>query len=275
MANTSYSLPDPRRRDLRAKQTRRARAVRSERPRPRSSTAHIRRFRLRSLLAGTAAALLVAPFAIPAFADTGEPDAVPVIRTLEGAQTVTIDAGASIGAIAREQFSVTTPPPPKPVLPSAPRGYTSTAETFTNNPDSAVQWPFTQGVPISDGFGYRNAPCAGCSSLHQGLDMNPGAGTPIQIIADGVVAEVGNPSGELGVYAIVDHAIDGQRVSSLYAHMLSGSLRVQVGDQVKVTDIVGQVGNTGMSTGAHLHFGILIDGVAVDPFPFMKAKVGS
>ncbi|OJX78865.1 MAG: hypothetical protein BGO91_12955 [Leifsonia sp. 71-9] len=111
--------------------------------------------------------------------------------------------------------------------------------------------------------------------MHQGIDMNPGAGTPIQIIADGVVYEIGNPSGELGVYAIIDHVIDGQKVSSLYAHMLQGSLRVQVGDQVKVTDIVGQVGSTGMSTGAHLHFGISLNGTPIDPFPYMKQKVGS
>ena len=105
--------------------------------------------------------------------------------------------------------------------------------------------------------------------------MNPGRGTPIQIIADGVVSEVGNPSGELGVYAIIDHVIDGQKVSSLYAHMLTGSLRVNVGDQVRVTDIVGQVGSTGMSTGAHLHFGIQLEGAFIDPYEYMKENVGS
>ncbi|WP_431246408.1 M23 family metallopeptidase [Leifsonia xyli] len=231
-----------------------------------------------TIIATAAATLLAAPFALPAFADSAEPDAIDVIRVLEQAQTVSINADATGVAITREGYTVTTPPPPPPPAP-APQaltgGYASTADTFTNNPASPVQWPFTQGVPISDGFGYRSAPCAGCSSKHQGIDMNPGCGTPIQIIADGVVSEIGNPSGELGVYAIIDHVIDGERISSLYAHMLAGSLRVNVGDQVRVTDIVGQVGSTGMSTGAHLHFGIMRDGAFIDPYPYMKEKVGS
>ncbi|WP_392341586.1 M23 family metallopeptidase (plasmid) [Leifsonia sp. P73] len=277
MTDTPGTPRDPRRRDLRENRLRQTTtaSTRRKQQQPHGSPVRARRLRWRSLLAGSAAALLVAPFALPAFADSTEPDAIPVIRTLEGVQTVEVAAEAGIAAIAREQFSVTNPPPPKPVVPAASRGYSSIADTFTNNPASPVQWPFTRGVPISDGFGYRSAPCSGCSSMHQGIDMNPGAGTPIQIIADGVVSEIGNPSGELGVYAIIDHVIDGQKVSSLYAHMLQGSLRVQVGDQVKVTDIVGQVGSTGMSTGAHLHFGISLNGTPIDPFPYMKQKVGS
>lgn len=265
---TSPTPPYPRRRDLRSVPRD---AVRQPKTRRRHHS-------WRTLLAGAAAALLAAPFALPAFADTAEPDAINVLHVLEQAQTVTINANAAGVAITREGYTVNTPPPPPPpsrVSAPASSGYTSTADTFTNNPNSPVQWPFTQGVPISDGFGYRSAPCSGCSSMHQGIDMNPGRGTPIQIIADGVVSEVGNPSGELGVYAIIDHVIDGQKVSSLYAHMLTGSLRVNVGDQVRVTDIVGQVGSTGMSTGAHLHFGIQLEGAFIDPYEYMKENVGS
>ncbi len=152
--------------------------------------------------------------------------------------------------------------------------YEHLADTFANNPNSSVRWPFEVGVPISSWFGFRD--CAGCGSNHQGIDLNPGEGTPIQAIADGVVTEIGNPSGPFGVYAKIAHQIDGQNVSSLYAHMLQGSLALAVGDTVTKGQLVGQVGNTGQSTGPHLHFGIYLDGTtAIDPYPWMKEKVGS
>ncbi len=129
-----------------------------------------------------------------------------------------------------------------------------------------VRWPLPLGTTVSSDFGYRVPPCSTCSSDHSGVDWTPGAGTPVAAVADGVVREVGNPSGELGVYAIVDHVIDGQLVSSVYGHLELGSLAVAVGDEVNVGDIVGAVGSTGESTGPHLHFGILLGGTdAVDP----------
>ena len=106
--------------------------------------------------------------------------------------------------------------------------------------------------------------------------MNPGEGTPIQAIGDGVVLDVGNPKGSFGVYAVIQHEVNGQRFTSLYAHMLQGSLALQVGDVVTKGSLVGQVGNTGQSTGPHLHFSIYLDGTtAIDPYAFMKELVGS
>jgi murein DD-endopeptidase MepM/ murein hydrolase activator NlpD len=135
-----------------------------------------------------------------------------------------------------------------------------------------VQWPVADESDISSEFGYRT--CAGCSADHQGVDFTPGAGTPIEAIAPGTVVEVGNPSGALGVYAIVEHDVDGERWRSVYAHMQSGSLKVAVGDTVKLGEVLGKVGDTGMSTGPHLHFGILnAANVAVDPIPWMKQHV--
>jgi len=156
---------------------------------------------------------------------------------------------------------------------AAPSVFAIRAATFTNDPNSPVQWPFDFGVPITDGFGYRNSPCGACSSNHQGLDMAPGAGTPIQAIAAGVVIEVGDSPGGYGVYAIIRHQIDGQTVDSLYAHMQEGSVAVSVGQQVNVRQQVGQVGNTGASTGAHLHLGITVEGTSVDPYAWLTSKV--
>jgi murein DD-endopeptidase MepM/ murein hydrolase activator NlpD len=148
------------------------------------------------------------------------------------------------------------------------------ADTFTNNPRGAIQWPFPVGVPISDYYGPRSAPTEGASTNHLGIDFAPGSGVPIQIIADGVVREVVTGDiGGCGVNVTVDHMIGGKLVSSKYCHMLRGSVRVAVGQQVKVADIVGQVGSTGVSTGAHLHFEILLGGTEhTDPLAWLKAN---
>jgi len=151
---------------------------------------------------------------------------------------------------------------------SAVRPVDLSRDSFAVSSYTTVQWPVDPSTPVADGFGYRVPPCAGCSSFHQGTDFDPGNGTPIAAIADGVVTEVGNPSGSLGVYAIIRHSIDGVTFSSLYGHMRLGSLRLAVGQHVTRGQLIGLVGDTGASTGPHLHFGIedgsgtLIDSLA-------------
>ncbi|MDF0513898.1 peptidoglycan DD-metalloendopeptidase family protein [Agromyces sp. H3Y2-19a] len=145
--------------------------------------------------------------------------------------------------------------------------------TFTNNPAGTIQWPFAIGVHIGDRFGYRD--CAGCSSDHHGQDFNPGYGAEIQSIADGVVVNSTDEGGSLGTVVMIDHQIDGQTVTSVYAHMISGSRLVEEGDTVEVGQVIGQTGNTGMSTGPHLHFEIRIggmDGEWVDPLEWLYAN---
>ncbi|MGI9824283.1 M23 family metallopeptidase [Agromyces sp. Marseille-Q5079] len=145
--------------------------------------------------------------------------------------------------------------------------------TFTNNPNGTIQWPFAVGVHIGDRFGYRD--CAGCSEDHHGQDFNPGFGAQIQAIADGVVSESTDEGGSLGVVTMIDHQIDGQTVTSVYAHMQYDSRRMEIGDVIKVGDVVGLTGTTGMSTGPHLHFEIRIggiDGEWVDPLEWLYAN---
>ena len=150
--------------------------------------------------------------------------------------------------------------------------YGSRNFSYTNDPNGTIQWPFPIGVPISSGFGDRVAPCSGCSSFHEGVDFTPGGGTPIQAIADGVVSLVATDAWGLGVHVIIDHHINGQLIQSVYGHMQTGSVRVKVGEVVKVKDIVGLVGSTGASTGNHLHLEIHVNGVPVDPFKWLKAN---
>lgn len=142
---------------------------------------------------------------------------------------------------------------------------------YTNNPNGAIQWPFPIAVPISDAFGYRLDNCGGyCSDWHKGVDFLPGEGATIQAIADGVVSAVIPSHSGLGNHVIIDHQINGQLVQSVYGHMLDGSMKVVVGQVVKVADPVGLVGNTGESTGPHLHLEIHVGGVPIDPFAWLK-----
>lgn len=136
-----------------------------------------------------------------------------------------------------------------------------------------VQWPVPSTTTMSDDFGYRS--CAGCSTDHKGIDLTPGLGYPIQSVADGIVTQAASDSSDLGVHIVVEHVIDGVTYSSLYAHMLAGSLTLNVGDTVGRGQQLGLVGDTGSSTGPHLHFGILSNGVEIDPEAWLYEHANS
>ena len=121
---------------------------------------------------------------------------------------------------------------------------------------------------MSSGFGQR------WGRMHEGIDLVPGAGAPIQSIAEGTVRIATESGGAYGVTVYIDHIVDGQVVTSHYSHMQYGSLRVSAGDTVEVGDIIGLVGNTGRSYGAHLHFEIIVNGTKIDPLPWLQENAG-
>lgn len=228
---------------------------------------------------GFAATVAVAT-TLPAVAQntTQQESADAIIGQAGGAQTLTVSGSMDIATAA------STAGDRAPAYAVATMGtataYNSTfgiarpdANAYQNDMTAAVQWPFYTGVIISDYYGGRVAPCSGCSSDHKGVDFTPGEGTPIASIAAGRVITVNQvDNGGLGIYVEVEHIINGERVVSVYGHMLAGSIPVKVGDVVNVGDEVGKVGNTGSSTGAHLHLEIHIGGVKVDPFAYLKAN---
>jgi murein DD-endopeptidase MepM/ murein hydrolase activator NlpD len=187
----------------------------------------------------------------------------------------------------RDAFGVTDAPPPPPPPEPEPvvtsknfAGSTNSnrassgAGTIVNSGTGDIRWPFPGTVVLSSGFGPRSAPCAACSSMHKGLDMTPGGGTPIGAAAAGVVRTSGM-HGQFGQYAVIDHVIDGQRVSTLYAHMQIGSSPLVAGQTVQVGELVGKVGRSGVATGEHLHFEVLLGGsTQVDPKAWLDANAG-
>lgn len=141
---------------------------------------------------------------------------------------------------------------------------------YTNDLTANVQYPFPMGVKITDGYGLRDAP-AGASAYHGGVDFTPGEGTPIGVLADGVVTKVDESQGSsFGVFVEVQHEINGERITTLYAHIKPGTVAVAEGDELTVGDEVGRVGNTGISTGPHLHLEVHIGDKYVDPMYFLK-----
>ena len=181
-----------------------------------------------------------------------------------GSQSFTVaSSDSSQGGVQRESWSVTSY---AEVLRAR---YGSRNFSYSTTGSGSIRWPFPTAVPISSGFGDRVAPCRYCSSNHRGVDFTPGLGTPIFAIADGVVttAEFG---GGYGQYVYIEHDINGQTILSVYAHMQRGSSPLVVGEEIQVGDFIGLVGNTGTSTGAHLHLEIRINEEYVDPFAWLK-----
>lgn len=137
---------------------------------------------------------------------------------------------------------------------------------------SLVQWPVGAATTISSGFGYRS--CEGCSSFHTGVDFTPGEGTPIEAVADGVVVDSTVADGSWGVHLSIQHDIDGVTFITSYAHMQTGSMSLQIGDTVSRGDVIGRVGSTGQSNGAHLHFTVqTADRTFINPVPWLTAHV--
>ncbi|WP_445444504.1 M23 family metallopeptidase [Clavibacter sp. km3a] len=190
-------------------------------------------------------------------------------------QTLQVD-GAAYTVTSEQGFSVTLPPPPPPpVVPVQTLSTTSGASAALSAVPAGteVRWPIPSSMRISSSFGPRASPCSGCSSNHQGLDFDPGNGAGIQSIARGVVRQVVSSNSGLGVHVVIDHEIDGTRISSTYAHMQFGSVPVRAGQVVDAGDPVGRVGTTGASTGPHLHFELAYGSKRIDPYQWLSTHV--
>lgn len=129
--------------------------------------------------------------------------------------------------------------------------------------------PPVAGAPVGSPFGWRIDPFTGRSALHTGLDFQAELGTPILAAAGGVVvaAEAHHAYGNM---VEVDH---GNGVVTRYAH--ASRLLVKKGDIVKRGQKIAEVGSTGRSTGPHLHFEVMVQGVFQDPRKFLAAGQSS
>lgn len=116
---------------------------------------------------------------------------------------------------------------------------------------------------ITSPFGYRTSPTTGASTYHQGVDLDTGTGWSVVASRAGIVTVAGWGS-SAGNYVKIDHR-DG--FSSIYMHL--SSIGVSTGQVVSQGQYIGATGSTGVSTGDHLHFGIALNGVWVNPCSYV------
>ena len=128
-----------------------------------------------------------------------------------------------------------------------------------------IGWPVDQDVPISSGFGPRRDPINGRSAMHQGVDFDGHYGDPIQATGPGMVVRAEWFSG-YGRTIDIDH---GFGLVSRYAHLQE--ILVEEGQPIGYSDQIGLMGSSGRSTGSHLHYEVLVDGVPYDPMNFIRA----
>jgi murein DD-endopeptidase MepM/ murein hydrolase activator NlpD len=114
---------------------------------------------------------------------------------------------------------------------------------------------------LASGFGVRFHPLLNTRKMHTGIDWAATPGTPILASGTGVIEEVG-PKGQYGNYIRIRHANGYQ---TAYGHMSRFAQGVREGIKVRQGQVIGFVGNTGFSTGPHLHYEVLVNNRFVDP----------
>lgn len=171
----------------------------------------------------------------------------PVLQTQKPTATTTTAATTSATATTTTVADATAPVA------------TTTATTVTTV-ESDWCWPCPRNDQITSSFGYR------WGKKHAGIDILARVGDPVVAAADGTVVEV-NPSGwggGYGVYVLLDH---GNGLTTMYGCL--DSPNVTVGQAVARGQVIGYAGNTGDSSGPHLHFEVRVDGVALDPTEYL------
>lgn len=112
---------------------------------------------------------------------------------------------------------------------------------------------------VTSNFGFRISPFSGERTMHEGLDIAASPGTPVKTPADGVITYVGTDGG-YGKSIVINH---GYGTVTRYGHL--SEIFVKLGENVKRGDRIAAIGNTGRSTGPHLHYEVVVNGIPRDP----------
>jgi murein DD-endopeptidase MepM/ murein hydrolase activator NlpD len=126
-----------------------------------------------------------------------------------------------------------------------------------------------EGGSISSKFGYRISPFKGSKEFHSGLDISVRKGTPVKATADGFVI-CAEYNGDLGKEVIIDH---GFGIVTAYGHL--SEIKVRIGQQVQRGGMIGKVGNTGRSTGPHLHYEVRLNNNPINPKKYIPENLAS
>ena len=146
------------------------------------------------------------------------------------------------------------------------KSYDVIADLIKNQQNMLASIPSTQPIlnkklnRMASGFGWRIDPVYKITKFHAGMDFTCSVGTEVYVTGDGVVETVNYSYGGYGNEIVVNH---GYGYKTRYAHL--SRFKVRVGQKVKRGDVIGNTGNTGKSTGPHLHYEVLKNNNAVNP----------
>lgn len=149
------------------------------------------------------------------------------------------------------------------------KSYDQIAEMIQNQQHMLVSIPSIQPISnkklerLASGFGYRIDPIYKITKFHEGMDFTAPVGTEVFVTGDGTVEVVNYSFKGYGNEIVVNH---GYGYKTRYAHL--SKFKVKPGQKVKRGDVIGNIGNTGKSTGPHLHYEVLKSGSAVNPVYF-------
>ena len=149
--------------------------------------------------------------------------------------------------------------------PSERRAIDAASQALTLGTAYGLGWPVDPRTRVSSPFGYRNHPTLGRQQLHTGVDLAIPEGTAVAATAAGVVRRASEDAVN-GRVVIIDH---GRGVSTAYCH--NSRLLVAVGQVINAGDLISESGNTGRSTGPHLHYQLELAHQPMDPFLFKSA----
>jgi murein DD-endopeptidase MepM/ murein hydrolase activator NlpD len=140
-------------------------------------------------------------------------------------------------------------------------------------PTGSGNWVWPSPGWISGNYGYRPKPTPTSPAFHYGTDIAAGyCGAPIYAASSGTVSFIGYSPYGYGNHILIDH---GGGVSTRYAHIAHGAVKVGWGQHVSRGELIAFTGTTGNSTGCHLHFEVRINGAVTDPVAFVRSHGGS
>lgn len=155
------------------------------------------------------------------------------------------------------------------------KSFIEIAEYATNKEERLAHTPAIQPINnkdlrrLSSGFGYRYHPILKIRKFHHGVDFSASTGTEIYATGDGVVEKAKYATG-YGYHVVINHEYGYQ---TLYGHM--SKLNVRRGQKIKRGELIGFVGNTGLSSAPHLHYEVIKDGVKVNPIHYFHRDLGA
>ena len=214
-------------------------------------------FNCHRMFATLTMAMLATGFAAPALANSSDSaDIAAPLRAAQAAKQSTLGSATALGGSDAEFRQLFTS------WRSLDQGR-AIAPALSHNGSIPSLMP-VQSTRLTSAFGMRWHPVLGGRRPHEGIDLGAPVGTPVHATGDGVI-ERADWFGSYGLFVEIEH---GSQLETRYGHM--SRLNVAAGQFVHRGDVIGYIGTTGRTTGPHLHYEVRVDGVAVNPMPYMQ-----